>query len=67
MINVKQTSHLSSVPVYIASRFNSTTLKFHEYSKGTNCDGFNFKPQENQLIKVYDGYIYNGFYFVGKR
>jgi hypothetical protein len=29
------------------SRFNSTVLKFHDFPKSTNRDGFNFALREN--------------------
>jgi hypothetical protein len=31
------------------SRFNSTVLKFHDFSKSTNRGDFNFTLRENQI------------------
>jgi hypothetical protein len=35
--------------IYIVSRFNSTVLTFHDFSKSTNCGGFNFTLLEIQF------------------
>jgi hypothetical protein len=35
--------------LYTVNRFNSTVLKFHDFSKSTYRVGFNFTLQENQI------------------